>query len=97
MSRALFSPRPLTPDNAALVLVDHQVGLNTGIRDYPVAELKHNVIGLTRAAKALGVPIITTTTSADTFWGPAFPELVEALQTRSSSIGRPSTLGMTRA
>ncbi len=51
----------------------------TGIRDYSAAELKHNVVGLAKAARALNVPIITTTTSADTLWGPAFPELVEAL------------------
>lgn len=74
-----FNPQPLTRDNAALVLVDHQVGLMTGIRDYSVAELKHNVVGLARAAKALGLPIVTTTTSADTLWGPAFPELVATL------------------
>lgn len=51
----------------------------TGIRDYSVAELKHNVVGLAKAARALGLPIVTTTTSADTLWGPAFPELMEAL------------------
>lgn len=73
------NPEPLTRDNAALVLVDHQVGLMTGVRDYSVAELKHNVTGLARAAKALGLPIVATTTSAETLWGPAFPELVEAL------------------
>lgn len=70
---------PLTQENAALVLVDHQVGLMTGIRDYSPAELKHNVVGLAKAAKALGLPIVTTTTAAKTMWGPAFPELVEAL------------------
>ncbi len=70
---------PLTKENAALVLVDHQVGLMTGVRDYSVAELKHNVVGLAKAAKALGLPIVTTTTSASSLWGPAFPELIEAL------------------
>ena len=30
---------PLTSDNAALILVDHQVGLMTGVRDYPIALL----------------------------------------------------------
>jgi nicotinamidase-related amidase len=74
-----FNPEPLTQANAALVLVDHQVGLMTGIRDYSIAELKHNVVGLARAAKALDLPIVATTTSADTLWGPAFPELVAAL------------------
>ena len=74
-----LNPQPLTQSNAALVLVDHQVGLMTGIRDYSIAELKHNVVGLARAAKALDLPIVTTTTSADSLWGPAFPELVAAL------------------
>lgn len=75
----IHNPAPLTRDNAALVLVDHQVGLMTGIRDYSIAELKHNVIGIARAAKALDLPIVTTTTSSETLWGPAFPELKEAL------------------
>lgn len=79
MTQPHLNPEPLTQDNAALVLVDHQVGLMTGIRDYTVAELKHNVVGLAKAARVLGLPIVTTTTSADTLWGPAFPELVAAL------------------
>jgi len=37
---------PLTADNSALVLVDHQVGLMTGVRDYETGELKHNVVAL---------------------------------------------------
>lgn len=78
-----FNPEPLTQSNAALVLVDHQVGLMTGVRDYSVAELKHNVVGLARAARALGLPIVATTTSADSLWGPAFPELVAALPGQS--------------
>jgi hypothetical protein len=28
---------PLTSENAALILVDHQIGLMTGVRDYPIA------------------------------------------------------------
>ena len=79
MSTSILNPSPLTTDNAALILVDHQVGLMTGIRDYSIAELKHNVVGLATAASALGLPIVTTTTSADALWGPAFPELQEAL------------------
>lgn len=70
---------PLTSDNAALVLVDHQVGLLSGVRDYPIGELKHNVVGLAKAAKALKLPIVVTTTARDSMWGPTFPELVEAL------------------
>jgi nicotinamidase-related amidase len=70
---------PLTAENVALVLVDHQVGLMTGVRDYSTGELKHNVVALAKAAKALKLPIVVTTTARDSMWGPTFPELVEAL------------------
>jgi len=54
---------PLTSENAALVLIDHQIGLMTGVRDYSTGELKHNVVSLARAARALNLPIIVTTTA----------------------------------
>ena len=69
----------LTSENAALILVDHQVGLMTGVRDYSTGELKHNVVALAKAAKSLKLPIVVTTTARDSMWGPTFPELVEAL------------------
>ena len=70
---------PLTSENAALVLIDHQIGLMTGVRDYPIALLKHNVVALAKAANALRLPIVVTTTARDSMWGPTIPELVEAL------------------
>ena len=79
MSNPNHAYEPLTSENAALVLVDHQVGLMSGVRDYSIAELKHNVVGLAKAAKALKLPIVVTTTARDSMWGPTFPELVEAL------------------
>jgi nicotinamidase-related amidase len=68
----------LTPDNTALLLIDHQVGLFTGVRDILVAELKHNVVALAKAAKVLGVPTIVTATSPE-MWGPIISELTDAL------------------
>jgi len=50
MSNPTHIYEPLTSENAALVLIDHQVGLMTGVRDYSIAELKHNVVGLAKAA-----------------------------------------------
>src|ERR1700740_934641 len=70
---------PLTSENTALVLIDHQVGLMTGVRDYSTGELKHNVVALAKAPKALKLPIVVATTARDSMWGPTFPELVEAL------------------
>lgn len=79
MNAHFHNPEPLTADNAAVVFVDNQVGLMTGIRDYSIAELKHNIVGLAKAARALNLPIVTTTTSSETLWGPAIPELQAAL------------------
>jgi isochorismatase family protein len=69
----------LTTDNSALILVDHQVGLMTGVRDYETGELKHNVVALAKAAKVLRIPTVVTTTARDSMWGPTFPELVEVV------------------
>lgn len=74
MSRQRF-----TRDNTAVLLIDHQVGLFTGVRDINVNELKHNLVGLARAAQALGLPIVPVTTARDSMWGPTIPELTEAL------------------
>src|SRR6266850_4388799 len=68
----------LTSENAALLLIDHQVGLFTGVRDIPVAELTHNVVALAKAARVLTVPTIVTATSPE-MWGPIIPELAEAV------------------
>src|SRR6201993_3232197 len=69
----------LTRDNALLLLVDHQIGLYTGVRDIDILQLKHNVIGLTKAMLALKVPVIVTTTT-EKMWGPLIPELADALR-----------------
>jgi len=79
MTNQIHPYEPLTSQNAALILVDHQIGLMTGVRDYSTGELKHNVVALAKAAKALQLPIVVTTTARDSMWGPTFPELVEAL------------------
>ena len=78
MSNAHFTDR-LTRGNAALMIIDHQVGLYAGVRDITLQDLKHNVVGLVKAAKVLGVPVIATTTAADSMWGPMIPEVREAL------------------
>lgn len=69
----------LTRNNALLLLVDHQVGLYTGVRDIDTLQLKHNIVGLTRAMLALKVPVVVTTTT-EKMWGPLIPELGELLR-----------------
>jgi len=76
----------ITRDNSAVCLIDHQVGLLSGVRDITVNELKHNVVSLAKAARILGIPTIATTTAKDVFWGPTFPELVAVLDTNTYPI-----------
>src|SRR5215813_12252454 len=85
----------MTRDNTAVLLIDHQVGLFTGVRDLGVAELKHNVVGLARAAQVLGLPIVAATTARDSLWGPTIPELQAALGDLESTTGRRSARGTT--
>jgi nicotinamidase-related amidase len=79
---------PLTRDNAALLLVDHQIGLFTGVRDIDVATLKHNVAALAKAAQVLDIPTVVTTTMADGMWGPLVPELAQVLPADQEVIDR---------
>lgn len=60
-------------------MVDHQIGLYTGVRDIPVDELKHNITGLVKAAKVFQIPIVVTTTT-ESMWGPMISELQELLK-----------------
>jgi nicotinamidase-related amidase len=69
-----------TRENTAVLLIDHQVGLFTGVRDIDVNELKHNVVGLARAAQILALPIVAVTTARDSQWGPTIPELQDVLR-----------------
>src|SRR5258708_1552241 len=89
MSANKFTER-LTRDNAAVVIIDHQVGLYSGVRDISVDELKHNVVALAKAAQVLSVPLVVTTTAAQSMWGPTIPELAGALPSDLQFIDRSS-------
>jgi nicotinamidase-related amidase len=53
--------------------------VGAGGRDLDVGELKHNVVGLAKAAQVLRLPIVAATTARDSMWGPPIPELQAAL------------------
>jgi nicotinamidase-related amidase len=69
----------MTRENTAVLLIDHQVGLFTGVRDMPIQDLKRSVVGLAKGAKVLGLPIVAITTARDSLWGPTIPELKAVL------------------
>lgn len=67
-----------TPDNAIVLLVDHQIGLLAGMRDTAsLAELKSNIVGLARTAKALDLPVLVTSSNAQWQNGDTLPEIKE--------------------
>jgi nicotinamidase-related amidase len=85
----------LTPDNAVVLLIDHQVGLMQLIDDMAPEQVKNNVLGLARAAKTLEIPVVLTS-SRD--WGPngqMLPELV-ALFPEVEVIRRPGVINAYR-
>ena len=51
----------LTPDNCALVLIDHQPFLFAGLRSHDTQTIINNVVGLAKSAKAFNVPTLLTT------------------------------------
>jgi nicotinamidase-related amidase len=55
----------LTPDNCALILIDHQPFQFAGLRSHDTQTIINNVVGLTKAAKAFDVPTLFTTVVQD--------------------------------
>lgn len=51
----------LTPDNCALMLIDHQPFQFAGLRSHDTQTIINNVVGLAKAAKLFNVPTLLTT------------------------------------
>jgi nicotinamidase-related amidase len=68
-----------TPDNSALVLIDHQVGTLQFVYTMSPDESLRNAVMLAKAAKAYGIPVVLTTSQEDHIQGPTSPALQQAL------------------
>jgi nicotinamidase-related amidase len=68
-----------TPDNSALVLIDHQVGTLQFVYTMSPDESLRNAVMLAKAAKAYGMPVVLTTSQEDHIQGPTAPALQQAL------------------
>ncbi len=51
----------LTPDNCALILIDHQPFQFAGLRSHDTQTIINNVVGLAKSAKAFNLPTLLTT------------------------------------
>lgn len=70
-----YSYTRLNKDDVALLLVDHQSGLLSLVRDYQPDEFKNNVLALANIAKFFEIPTILTTSFEEGPNGPLVPEL----------------------
>ncbi|NOH53952.1 isochorismatase family protein [Vibrio coralliilyticus] len=69
----------LTTDNSVLAMIDHQTGLMVGLGDEHPTVLKNNIVGLTRTAKAIGLPSVVTASLPEGPNGPVMPEITQVL------------------
>lgn len=66
-----------TPEDTAVLLIDHQRGTMGWVRSTDFAEMKKNALALAKAAKALGMPLVLTSSLEDKPQGPLLDELAE--------------------
>ena len=67
------------PNDAVLLLLDHQTGLFQTVKDVPLAELRANTVALAKIAVQAGIPVIYTASEPDGPNGPIMEELLEAM------------------
>jgi nicotinamidase-related amidase len=64
-----------TGENAAMLLIDHQVGTMGWAKSMPFEELKRNALMLAKTAKILKMPVVLTSSMEEYTQGPLLSEL----------------------
>ena len=72
-----YEYKRLNRDDAAVLLVDHQAGLMSLVRDMQPDQFKNNVLAVADVAEYFNLPTILTTSFEDGPNGPLMPELKE--------------------
>ncbi|MHA7777888.1 isochorismatase family protein [Roseibium sp. M-1] len=67
------------PDDAVLLLLDHQTGLFQTVNDIKVDDLRRNTVALAKIAEQASIPIIYTASEPDGPNGPIMQELPAAM------------------
>ena len=65
----------LTPDDTALLLLDHQPQMAFAMTSNDAGDIINNTTGLAKTAKAFDVPVVLSTVAAESFSGPLFEEV----------------------
>lgn len=78
------------PENAAMLLIDHQVGTMAWTHSHDINLVKQNATKLAKIAKALNLPVVLTSSMEENVQGPLIPELQELLpEAFAARIKRP--------
>lgn len=67
----------LTPENAALVLIDYQPAMYQGVQSHDRLTIVHNVQVLAKTAKLFQLPVLLSTVAQNSFSGPFMPEVTD--------------------
>lgn len=82
-------------DNAALLLIDHQVGTMGWVKSIPFEEMKRNALMLAKSASILKLPVVLTSSMEEHAQGPLLSELEQILPAEFAS--RVKRLGIVNA
>jgi len=74
-----MSYEKFSAENAAMLLIDHQVGTMSWVKSIPLDELKRNVLLLAQATRILKLPVVLTSSMEDHAQGPLLSELGQIL------------------
>lgn len=66
-------------DNAAMLLIDHQVGTMGWVKSIPYEEMKRNALMLAKTARILKMPVVLTSSMEQMAQGPLLAELEDIL------------------
>ena len=65
----------IDPNDAVMLLIDHQSGLFQTVKDMPMPELRNNAAALAKMATLCKIPVITTASVPEGPNGPMIPEI----------------------
>ncbi|GAB7531385.1 isochorismatase family protein [Pseudomonas sp. 3A(2025)] len=82
-----------TAENAALLLIDHQVGTMQLIKNIDTELAAKQSIALAKLAKILNLPTVITSSQEDNAQGPILPEIAQILpEAHAARIKRPGVV-----
>ena len=76
-----MSYEKFSADNAALLLIDHQVGTMGWVKSIPFEDMKRNAVMLAHTARILKLPVVLTSSMEEYAQGPLLGELQTNLPT----------------